>query len=816
MSFKKLTSCKSVFYYTRRDKVPVRVTVSELLRDPMTDIRDLILDIYNNKEIELNCVITLKENQKKPKNKSKQQEAPKIKQVQLKDENLEIDNLSVIFDDEYPAAECDKENFEELCWSRSSKKDKIKIMPNIGLSLNPFTFQHKQKILENKENKDFSYLYSIPFILFYKYENCDILKNNWIMLYNTIKNYYLEKFGLEVNDAEYYVESRVFKSYGKNEIFIFFFLKDKRFHSNYISYIENYRSIDLRKLVLKQEYNEENKIENDCNDFLYMREQSGGNKDILRHLRKEDIKIISEYYKANTEHTNCAIYLLVEINNKYYEISLMSITVDVVLKDLEARQEYINNLKTILENRENKEKIIDNDKTKYYFSKLPAYINLYMKEVENKIPYHYSYIETPEEYKNEILPRIKRDSQLSPYLLIKFILVSEIRILSKKFKIPFETIYYKLLYPETEINFQNAQEIINSEDYINLLKIFNKIKELQILDIDLYDYINVTDNFIKYSKLWYYNLQCYPYIKNIIPFYNRRKYLKQIIEKNINFYNQESNLDIFKKYKLEGIDEETKGEFYNILRNICSQYIIFYCPEELRANFEELNKLLDTVNEEIKENKEINDILNDIKNRKKSTHEICNNITNIYKKTIDELFKKYLYSDFYSGNGYYFTISNFHDLFQNDIKFVYNIKHLKEHNKEELDYLLKKINGKYISYCNYPNGYEQNVFHLHIYIVNNIINKNFEQILINFNTIVSEAYSSRFLDVGLTRTFLYEKDVKPYNENILKNKIMEITHEIKYSYNNDKDRDKQIEHFDKKNLRNDNLYIEHINKKIKE
>jgi hypothetical protein len=246
-----------------------------------------------------------------------------------------------------------------------------------------------------------------------------------------------------------------------NITYIYFYLFNTLNQTLNIPYYNIYNSIDINDLIfylqnkinfLDSFYNfiDETKA---YNDELECKKIFSGVKDWIEYdftakpinntreyinlitLQKniDKIKILNYYPKLNKYHENCTIAVNIELDNKFYYISIMSITMEEFNKigsignTNKFKEDYINNLKKIISENDTRKNIVIN-------TTLPSMLKVMITQYENKpnLIKNFYINETASDYNKTALPVI-RDAVTDPYLILPQLWLSEYRNILKKY-----------------------------------------------------------------------------------------------------------------------------------------------------------------------------------------------------------------------------------------------------------------------------------------------------------------------------------------------------------------------------------------------
>lgn len=393
-------------------------------------------------------------------------------------------------------------------------------------------------------------------------------------------------------------------------------------------------------------------------------------KDIFKISKKtKKIKIINEYNSPNKYHTYCAIYLLIQIDDNYYEISIKSITAQIIWKYEKYRtlkyKDFYEKYKKCLELLLTKPPITQYKDIKYLCDKLPAYIELYVKPVSIEkytLPAFIYYVDTKQYYWDYILPYIIKEASILPEVILYLLWGNEL------IKI-YETYHKKQLLTETQ-----NKELLKKTQKMYLL---NNPDNLY-LNIKQKYFLNLTQEILK-TKTGCYILGYIDYNSNFI----------QVIKKTSDF--DKILKEIIQKKSIHSIHTQSSelSEIYDVPNFIINQY----------SKRTILEQFIDHINKESYDY--LVWYLPKITIREKQDENLLTFIQK-YGASPDS---KTHYKDEIS------TLTTFYDLYKKD-DFCYNVRHLTKALIKDLQYFTTNPNCDYG--CHYPNSTWFGVFHLHI------------------------------------------------------------------------------------------------------
>jgi len=368
------------------------------------------------------------------------------------------------------------------------------------------------------------------------------------------------------------------------------------------------------------------------------------------------IKIINEYNYPNKYHTYCAIFLLIKIDNKYYEISIKSITAQII-RNYETTgnakyRKFYENYKKCLITLLSKSPIIQHNNKNYLWDKLPAYIELYVKPIDITtyiLPINIYYIDTIENYTNIILKEIKKATISLEVMLC--------------------LLWGKQLI-EIHTHYHNTQSIKETQ----IMYLLNKLPYVSLKKPQQY-FLQLTQGLLR-TTTGYYILGYIEYSTNFI----------QIIKNTCEF-------DTILK---EIINNTPIPKIQSMIFNLSQQYKIpiFTIDISLLSKKSILEQFINYINNEFKEY--LIWYLPQITIRETHKDELLFFINNI---TLYENNKKHISQ-----------LTTFYDLYQED-NFCHNIRHLTDALKDELKTFT--TDSTYDYGCHYPNIFKYAIFHLH-------------------------------------------------------------------------------------------------------
>jgi hypothetical protein len=578
--------------------------------------------------------------------------------------------------------------------------DKFIILPDISSKDDLFTYKYIDEWNRIKKSCELNFdlicdfLANIQFVLFIKdtkyQEIFDFNKDNIKILYDIkqfIKDFYATKFF----DNKYLLQDHQISIFVNSDtkynfiVFNFIVYLPERYN-RYISYIDLYRQFKLDNIIHMIKNGDDlyyftrvNKKDTtnpdiDCSSDISLMNKEGGYLSTLNKLFGKDIKIfkvLNRKHFGNDQHQYCSTYSLVQVNDSYYEVSIKSITYEILKNNQPKYRTFIRlfnqELNDIITNYSDI-KHIKYDNITYVFEELPAVVDIYTKKLDN-INFRYPDIfvtETSDIYHRYILPEsLKRVNDIHQHLLLHLLWKSEFRRICR------------------EQNIKNTVDILKYRDDLVYDALFNDINN---------------HNYDQYKDFWIFT----KLLLNVEPI---GIYILDYFVFNDNFTFNTKYTDTEGSYKLYLVNKKDKSMFKNIIddyqKNYRRKYILWYVPNELRVtNYKILHEGV----------KKLHDIL---QNKYKQHQDSPSQIDNVHK-------------DFTQNNSndvIFYDCTNFKELFEDSSKFIYNMRHIKKIDILEIDNLLNKIykdklvqiKKNFSSFIHYPNYYTFNILHMHTY-----------------------------------------------------------------------------------------------------
>lgn len=302
-----------------------------------------------------------------------------------------------------------------------------------------------------------------------------------------------------------------------------------------------------------------------------------------KDTQRNKINIITVFNTPNKHHSYCSIFMLVEMGGKYYEMSIKSVTYEIVnlyIKNPANMTMYKPFYETLCK------KLNDVLLTKpiYSFSgrteygeHIPAVVEIFSNEVDaNKytIPITINYLETAEIYRDVIIPKIKNEAEINTSVIMTILWFRSIINMYK-------TYYAKTLQSIKEVQLEyllNNEDIKDNPEYSDEERAFANFT-YHMLRNPFYSYfilgyIEHTEHFIKVlkymDKIYYilyliFNIDDYTLLQNEI---DKITSAINIMKFRITLTGDYTRKSILKRFI----------EYLNIHIN---KYVIWYCSEQL-------------------------------------------------------------------------------------------------------------------------------------------------------------------------------------------------------------------------------------------
>jgi len=306
-----------------------------------------------------------------------------------------------------------------------------------------------------------------------------------------------------------------------------------------------------------------------------------------KDTQRNKINIITVFNAPNkyhSRHSYCSIFMLVEMGGKYYEMSIKSVTYEIV-------NSYIKNpanmtmYKPFYETLCQKLNYVLLTKPIYSFSgrteygeHIPAFVEIFSNEVnptEYTIPITINYLETAEIYRDVIIPKIKNEGMINASVIMTILWFRSLINM------------YKTRYAQTlqSIKVVQLEYLLNNEDIKDNLEYSDEERAFanftyHMLRNPFYGYfilgyIEHTEHFIKVIK----HMEKIYYILYLI--FNIDDYT--LLQKEIDKITSAINIMKFKITFATG-DYTRKSilkRFIKYLNIHINKYVIWYCSEQL-------------------------------------------------------------------------------------------------------------------------------------------------------------------------------------------------------------------------------------------
>lgn len=442
---------------------------------------------------------------------------------------------------------------------------------------------------------------------------------------------------------------------------------------------------------------------------------------LLFDSEKPNIEVVSEYYKGNRVHGYCSMFFLIKNNDIYYEISIKSITAQVIhswthesLADTkkEFENKYFDQLsKSVLGNPRFK-----SGKTDVFFGKLPGYCEIYCKRVDNpKIDIVMPILDETRTIYDKRINRAKKLDNIFIDLSI---------VIHLTWKSQFRNLFQKQSY---YLNYRDFQKDLLfgfpkmfsklGDEYVKLYNLTQKILANPILTSYIIDPFVMSDNYTINVRMVDSTLKIFFTIIYII----KRGLLNKISYQDINTILKKIKCDQITDFDVDKLfikkDTYTKFNISRLLQQIYDQlggisyiHILWYTPYDLKiTDYELFDNLISQINHEY-------DAM--IEEMVTNNFSIISGYDTITKLN-DNYSRLFGNSDYCKEkyNQYVFESTTFKQEFQKDT-FVHTIRNVSDSEKNEINSLIDKndYNNRFhlIGFHYPPLGY-YNIFHMHFY-----------------------------------------------------------------------------------------------------
>ena len=428
-----------------------------------------------------------------------------------------------------------------------------------------------------------------------------------------------------------------------------------------------------------------------------------------------DIKIYSNYYPLNRYQKNCARSLVIELNDVFYVVNFMSITVDVynTLKKLSRHNMFMDDYNKTLESLT----FNGTEKNGFYTTdRLPSVLKILIQRVDKAklgIEYKFFYSETPANY-SESRSSIANEVKIKIDIVLTFLWYNQYRQIFNQIQKLFEqseykkVIKYKLFFLEER---ELIKKIIGNSLYVStdmdfFLDMTDKMLNIPPIAYALVSFISYSENYFLFYKM--------SNIVEIIQYYmetegkiNRRDLRLKIDNLSCGYEAFEKIMKVnyvnFTRLLDELFSQEiTKKSFFLFIHDYIElsqfSYIAWNVPPSLEiTDHDKLLDYLDVIVEYVK------------CNAKKGDYKI-KQIATYITKDIATFQPKYSDNRTTINN-----FCNFYELYQRG-QFIYNIREASISNLKELkELLIKRGMNDYIAFFHYFNTDNYNILHCHIY-----------------------------------------------------------------------------------------------------
>lgn len=607
-----------------------------------------------------------------------------------------------------------KDNYPELFY----KDTEIAIKPSMGYK-NIVNGQNYLNILAHKNTKEIdNAMADLEFIVIYLEYNQDM----YIEAIKKIKDFTKGLVGETIFNENkllmyHYIDT-------KTEFSVFYYL-------DVYSSVKYFDYVILQKLIPLEIYAQLNDDEKKVNhsEPLYLNrgfklKEISAKKidlqnlikiepDLLKKIKNnlDELRIINNGYNANRVHTYCSRFFLVEFQEKYYEISLKSVTAEILANAKNQKnsialnfiEKYIETLKQLNDIHIDQYTIED---TINYYTDLPIAFEIFVRQVEEQsMPKLLVKKESKEEYDTKLL-NIKKSANPDYTIILHLCWKSEFRKIVKKYNNKFTEMQIK----DYLFDFTN---IIEYEDLKKLKELTSEILLNPILGLYIMDNQLLDKNYIICSKMASTNLKVLWFIitsynKGVIQKISHDK-IQKIADEMI--CNNTNDIKFEKLINLKiNSPKEFMKQFINIYKESVLYKILWYCPENLEiTNYDAFINDIKLINKEYKK-QEIMLIKEYENNNILELHNILDKYSRSFSVPMDNTKKEYI------GFIGIEKTTNFRYLFSKD-NFIHNIRHITRKDWKEINSIFKiyeKDNFLNVVY-HYPNAALYSIFHMHIY-----------------------------------------------------------------------------------------------------
>jgi len=498
------------------------------------------------------------------------------------------------------------------------------------------------------------------------------------------------------------------------------------------------------------------------------------------YIESMNINVLSHFNFANKYHTYCSIFLLVEIGQKYFEVSIKSVTFDALMNDPKFLSKYKTTILSIINDPKKCVITREHKLINYYLDKLDAKCQIYVENIPNintyKIPITFHYVETAADYQI-LLAKIKA-SKINEYIILILLwfnqLINLYNILFptntydiNKFQINILLECDNLLSASTSFIFSIFGIQINIEN-LTKLQLFASITH-KLLNNNYYYSVGYsilglisyhTENFIKCPKILSYSApkDCAPHISFVLY------YIQTVTRDNLVSHNKavETLLQSLEQpiFKLELNKQNNILNFMKYVNTEIKSYNIWFMPSGLEINLEKLNIYL---------------------SKQPISISFASLIQNLRNKT------EYDKNDFN-------IFCNFYTLFADDTTFLYNYRHLTPELKIQIQNIISHYNfDRNNTLLHTITEYMFSILHINIVAKSSIAFVFSYESMYNTNNIVTSRYMTYYeiinsaftptttikksITIPLETSRYYNFTTKKFNLENLSEKLIAIKHE---------------------------------------
>jgi len=397
-----------------------------------------------------------------------------------------------------------------------------------------------------------------------------------------IKKFYIDKFKYRVkSDFELYITLNQIKE-DSDQLVFDFMLIEPTLGNKYVSFTNillKPRINDLIDRIKRKNFYlytySQHTTSVDCLEYYYENNyipkiitpiKSVDSYMTLFGISKQPIKIINAYNHPNKYHTYCANFFLIQIGDKYFEISIKLTTYSSLKYD----KDFFNKFE---------ESLISNFKPKMYFDAiLPASVEIYVNPVDPNVyqlPLHIYYKDTFNAYRDKLLPIIKQ-SEISEAVILSILWFRCLAYINKTYHPQQNIIAVQKMYLLRDIVGGSDEQINFKQFTINLLK-------RPIVGYHILGEAYMVDRLIRVIKHL-------PKIHYIMYYINSAIDISEL-QQNIDKITKPIGLEPF---KIDCPDKTTNLEkFINYINLQIKKYVVWVINVELTVtDYIELNKYL--------------------------------------------------------------------------------------------------------------------------------------------------------------------------------------------------------------------------------